>query len=75
MSLEDTLDHMLWVGEQEIALKRIKSQRDILAEVNKVTIEDLKRVAQDIFRNNNLSLAVVGPLPSRSQGEIVDLLK
>ena len=75
MSLEDTLDHMLWVGEQEIALKRIKSQRDILKEVNKVTIEDLKRVAKDIFRNNKLSLAVVGPLPSQSQEEIVDLLK
>lgn len=75
MSLEDTLDHMLWVGEQEIALKRIKSQRDILEEVNKVTIEDLKRVAKDIFRSSKLSLAVVGPLPSETQSEIVDLLK
>ena len=46
-----------------------------MAEVNKVTIEDLKRVAKDIFRNNKLSLAVVGPLPSQSQDEIVDLLK
>ena len=75
MSLEDTLDHMLWAGEQEIALRRIKSQQDILAEVKKVTIEDLKRVAKDIFRNNNLSLAVIGPLPSQTQGEIVNLLK
>jgi len=75
MSLEDTLDHMLWVGEQEIALRRIKSQQDILAEVRKVAIEDLKRVAKDIFRNNNLSLAVIGPLPSQTQGEIVNLLK
>src|SRR3989338_6399872 len=75
MSLEDTLDHMLWVGEQEIALRRIKSQQDILAEVRKVAIEDLKRVAKDIFRNNNLSLAVIGPLPSPTQGEIVNLLK
>ena len=75
MSLEDTLDHMLWAGEQEIALRRIKSQQDILAEVRKVAIEDLKRVAKDIFRNNNLSLAVIGPLPSQTQGEIVNLLK
>ena len=75
MSLEDTLDHMLWAGEQEIALRRIKSQQDILAEVRKVAIEDLKRVAKDIFRNNNLSLAVIGPLPSPTQGEIVNLLK
>ena len=75
MSLEDTLDHMLWVGEQEIALRRIKSQQDILAEVRKVAIEDLKRVAKDIFRNNNLSLAVIGPLPSPVQGGIVNLLR
>ena len=74
MSLEDTLDHMLWIGEQESSLKRIKSPRDILREVNKVTIEDLKRVAQGIFRDNNLSLAIVGPLPDPVQREISDLL-
>jgi len=75
MSLEDTLDHMLWMGEQESALRRIKSAEDILSEIHKVTIEDLLRVARDIFKNNNLSLALIGPQSQEEKDKISSLLK
>lgn len=75
MSLEDTLDHMVWMGEQETALRRIKSVREILDEINKVTIDDLQRVAQDIFRNDNFSLAVIGPQKPEVQAKIQDVLQ
>ena len=75
MSLEDTLDHMLWMGEQESALRRIKSAEDILSEIHKVTIEDLLRVARDIFKNNNLSLALIGPQSEEEKDKISSLLK
>ncbi len=70
MSLEDTLDHMIWMGEQEGALRRIKSAQDILDEIRKVTIEDAQRTARDIFRNSNLSLAVIGPQKEKEQDEM-----
>lgn len=70
MSLEDTLDHMIWMGEQESALRRIKSAQDILDEIGKVTIEDAQRVARDIFRNTNLNLAVIGPQKKKEQDEV-----
>jgi predicted Zn-dependent peptidase len=75
MSLEDTLDHMLWIGEQESALGRIKTAQEILKEIQKVTIEDLLRVAKDILRGSNLSLAIIGPLSSREQSEITRILQ
>ncbi len=75
MSLEDTLDHMLWIGEQESASGSVKTAQDILKEIQKVTIDDVLRVAADILRVNNLSLAIIGPLPSREQSEITRILQ
>lgn len=75
MSLEDTLEHMLWMGEQETALGRIKSAEDILKEIGKVTIDDLLRVALDIFKNNNVNLALIGPQSQEEKDKISSLLK
>lgn len=75
MSLEDTFDHMLWAGEQEIALRKIKSAQEILSEINKVSIDDLLRVAGDIFSHHNLNLAMVGPLSSKDETRIINCLK
>ena len=74
MSLEDTLDHMVWMGEQESALGKIKSARDILKEIQKVTIDDLTRVAEDIFKLTNINLALIGPQDSSEQERIRGLL-
>lgn len=70
MSLEDTLDHMLWLGEQESALRKIRTAQDVLQEINRVTIEDLSRVAADIFKGNNLCLALIGPQSDDEQSRI-----
>jgi predicted Zn-dependent peptidase len=34
---------------------------DLLAELDKVTAEDIQRVAQDVIGNEKLHLAVIGP--------------
>ena len=70
MALEDTLDHMLWIGEQEIALNRIKSMQEALDEINKVNIDDCLRVAGSIFRKNRLNVAVIGPHVCKEQAAI-----
>lgn len=61
MSLEDTLEHMAWLGEQGITCAEIKSMEDVLGEINKVTIDDILRVAGLIFRNKSLNLSLIGP--------------
>ncbi|TAN62787.1 insulinase family protein, partial [bacterium] len=75
MSLEDTLDHMLWLGEQESALRKIKTAQDVLQEINLVTIDDLSRVAADIFKGNNLCLALIGPQSDDEQSRISRILQ
>ena len=61
LALEDTLDHMLWIGESVAALDKVLTKEEIMQEVESVGPEDIRRVAEAIFREDNLSLALIGP--------------
>jgi len=62
LGLEDTMEHMLWIGETTTTLDRTYSLDEIIAEVGKVTRADIREVARVIFKNNNLNLSLIGPL-------------
>jgi len=62
LSLEDTQDHMLWLGESVASLDKVCALDEVVAEVNKVTLEDIRKVATEVFKENLLSLALIGPL-------------
>ncbi|MCM8760892.1 MAG: insulinase family protein [Candidatus Omnitrophica bacterium] len=66
-ALEDTMSHMLWLGEKLIAGEKDISVKDILDRVEKVTQDDLMRIAQEIFRDANLNLAAIGPIKDDSK--------
>ncbi len=74
LGLEDTLDHMLWVGESIVCRDRIRTLDEIITNVKKVKREDLQRVAQDIFDENHLNMAFVGPIKDKQKKEIRSLL-
>ncbi len=74
MALEDTLDHMFWLGEHEISLNKIIKLEEVVEKVRKVKIEDIKRIAQEIFTNNNLNLALIGPVEDKDKGQIEETL-
>jgi len=61
-ALEDTMSHMLWMGEKIAAGEADIDIKDILAKVEKVKAEDIMRVASGIFKTGNLNLAVISPL-------------
>ena len=73
LGLEDTMDHMLWLGESVCALDRIYTKEKILKEIKKVRIEDLKLVAGEIFTRNNFNLALIGRIDKNRQGSILNL--
>jgi predicted Zn-dependent peptidase len=60
LGLEASDDLAEFFGFQEVLKKPIKRPLDIAQEIEKITAEDIKRVAQDIIRNDRLNLAVVG---------------
>ncbi len=62
MELEDTLEHMLWIGDQLLMLNKVRTLKRLISQVRKVTRTDIRRVAREIFRPNAYNLAVVGPL-------------
>lgn len=72
--LEDTLDQMLWMGESSVTLDKTYTLEQIIREIKKVKLEDLQEVAKIIFREDNLNLALIGPLKDRHQS-IYNLLQ
>ena len=67
LALEDTLDHMLWIGESTVTLDRTFTLPEIIKEVNKIKREDIREVARYIFKEKSLNLALIGPLNDRKQ--------
>lgn len=70
LALEDTADHMLWLGENLIASNRLYTKEEILKEINKLMPEDLSRLANQIFSTKNLNLAIIGPIKDRQKKSI-----
>ncbi|MDI6758684.1 MAG: pitrilysin family protein [Candidatus Omnitrophota bacterium] len=62
LSLEDTLDHMLWIGETTAILNKTYSFENIIDEVNSVKREDVRCVAQGVFKKEKLNLSLIGPI-------------
>ena len=62
MGLEDTMDHMLWVGEQAVTVGRVARPETLLKHIARVTARDIQRVARHHFVTPRLHLAIVGPI-------------
>lgn len=75
LGLEDTLEHMFWIGEETTSLDKTKTLKDILKEVNKVTIADIKRVAHQVLKRDNINLSIVGPLKSSQEKDLNALME
>ena len=61
MGLESSDDVAMFFIDQELKKKKIMIPQEIFARIDKVTPGDILRVAKDIFRNETLNLAVIGP--------------
>lgn len=66
LAMEDPHDKMEWYLGQEAFLGRIRTVKQMFEELNKVTREDVLKVARDIIDNDNLNLAVIGPYSDSS---------
>jgi predicted Zn-dependent peptidase len=74
LGLEDTLEHMLWIGESTVSLNRTFTLEEILAEIKKIAIKDLKQVANEIFRGNKINLAIIGPTVKSEESRLKTLI-
>lgn len=67
LSLEDSYRTAMFYTSQELLEKKVETPEEVLAMVEKVTAEDVQKVAKDIFVGQKLNLAVVGPFKSEEK--------
>jgi len=65
MGLEDSRSVASWVGSQEATYGEIKTPEEVMERIEAVTIEDVQALAQELFREDRLSLALAGPFGDR----------
>ncbi len=70
MALEDTLDHLLWAGERVLDKKELPDRNRIQEKIDSVTEKDVQEIAEKIFRQQNLNLAMIGPVDTKMQNQI-----
>ena len=73
MALEDTMEHMLWIGESVAALDKIKTLNEIVKEVSAVRRQDIREAAAQIFDSRKINLALIGPLKGRESAFLKEL--
>ena len=61
LSLESTSSRMSHLARQELYFDRHYSKDETLASIEKVTVGDILRVANDMVRSDQLSATIVGP--------------
>lgn len=67
IGLEESLSVAEFLGEQELLWQRIDDPDELVAQMAKVTKEDIKKLANDIMKPENLNLAIVGPFESKEK--------
>lgn len=63
LRMEDSRNVASWTGGQELLTGHIFTVDEMVAIVDAIKAEDLKRVARELLVTESLNLAVVGPVP------------
>ena len=61
MGFEASDDMAMFFIDQEMHKEKIMTPKEIFAKIDAVTVADILRVARDVFKNEKLNLAIVGP--------------
>lgn len=73
LGLESSDSQADFYGGQEVLREKIKTPEDIVEEIKAVTAEEIKFVAERIFKNEGLNLAIVGKFKDKK--EFLEVLK
>ncbi|HKB46991.1 MAG TPA: pitrilysin family protein, partial [Ktedonobacterales bacterium] len=69
LGLEDTHSVAWWLGNSEALLGEVRELDDVLGRIDAVSAEDVQRLAQSLFRDDGLRLALIGPHKSAARFE------
>lgn len=69
LKLEDSEEFSHLLAKFELLHGEVKSPEDIMAELDKVTVEDIARVAKDVLKEDEMRLAAIGPYSDEARFE------
>ena len=73
LTLENTENHMMWLGDHLLGYGKVLSPAEIKKRVSQVTAAQIRRVAREFFQPRHVSLAMVSPL--KSDKGMADLIR
>jgi predicted Zn-dependent peptidase len=74
LMLENTENHMMWLGDHWLGYGKLHSPAEIKERVARVTAAQVRQVAREFLRAERVSLAVVSPLKSdRGMAKLITL--
>ncbi len=66
LAMEDPHEKLEWYLGQEAFTGRLRTIKQAFEELDKVTLEQVKMVAEELICNEQLNMAIVGPFPDKS---------
>ena len=67
LSLESSDNQASFYADQELLKNEILAKEEISRRIDKVTANDIKKVAEDIFKPEKLNLALIGPYKEKER--------
>lgn len=61
LSLEDSEEFAHLLAKYELLHGAIKSPEDIMKMIDKVTVDDIRRIARDVLNEKSMKIAIIGP--------------
>lgn len=74
LGLEDTLDHMLWLGESLLVRNHLRTLDELIHKISTIKKGDVLRVARDLLVEQKFNLAIIGPLKEDQEKTLSALL-
>jgi len=75
LSLDATDSQASFYASQEVMGEKVLTPEEKLKMIDKVSVNDIKEVAEDIFLNGKLNLSVIGPFEEKEKKNLEKILK
>jgi predicted Zn-dependent peptidase len=69
LSLEDSFSVSYFFGIKKLLENKIETPEDVIVQINQVTMDDIVSLAKELFKHDQLNLAVIGPFKKKEEFE------
>ena len=75
IGMDNSMDLMLWAGEEHLASGRVRELPEIEREVRRVTAGGIRALAARLFTGGGMNCALLGPVPAAKRERLDRLLR